>query len=107
MSWWTAFALTQAIEIPLYLLGMRGSALTLGWRLAAAFGASALTHPVVWFVLPELGLSVWPYFVLAETFAVVTEWIYLRAFEIPRPAVLSLTTNATSATVGLLLHWLT
>jgi hypothetical protein len=106
VSWWTAFALTQAIEVPLYLLGMRGSALSPGWRLAAAFGASALTHPVVWFVIPELGLPFWAYFALAESFAVLAEWAYLRAFEIGRPGWLSLSANATSATVGLLLHTL-
>ena len=104
MSWWTAFVLTQAIEIPIYLLGMRRSAIHPAWRLAAAFGASALTHPVVWFVFPELSLPYPAYFALAESFAVLAEWAYLRSFEIPRSGLLALVANATSATIGLVLH---
>lgn len=107
MSWWTAFAITQAVELPVYLWGTRGSDLRLGERIAVGFGASALTHPVVWFVLRGLEAP-WgfvAYFVLAESFAVGAEALYLRAFGVRRAGWLSLAANGASASVGLL-WWL-
>ena len=109
MTWLGAFLLTQAIELPIYVRGTRHADLSVPWRLAIGFGASAVTHPVVWFVLrehlsPFVGFPV--IFGLAETFAVVTEALYLRAFGVPRPWGLSLLANATSASIGLLVGWL-
>lgn len=104
MTWWTAFLLTQAIEMPVYALAMRGTPLSWAWRASVAFGASALTHPVVWFVLPGLfepSLGWWGYVLVAETFAVVAEALYLRAFAIPRPWAWALAANGLSATIGL------
>jgi hypothetical protein len=52
MAWLIAFAFTQAVEVPIYL---RAGA---GWR--AAFLASTLTHPFVWFgfsTVRKLGLG--------------------------------------------------
>ncbi|MCB9688719.1 MAG: hypothetical protein H6738_18815 [Alphaproteobacteria bacterium] len=106
MTWVTAFLLTQAIEMPIYLFGSRGSDLPVPWRVAVAFGASALTHPIVWFVLRDLleaRLGFWAYFAIAETFAVVVEALYLRWFELRRPLLWSLLANGTSASVGLLI----
>lgn len=109
MSWWAAFALTQAIEVPIYVLGTRNAALPLPWRIAVGFGASALTHPVVWFVLRalEAPLGFAAYFAVAETFAVLAEALYLRAFALPRPLWLAAIANGTSAGAGLLWWWLT
>lgn len=109
MSWWVGFALTQAIEMPIYLLGMRRSAFPLAWRVGIAFGASALTHPIVWFVLPELLEARWGYWTfvaIAEVFAVVAEALYLRALKIEGAWGLSLVANAASALTGLVLHQL-
>lgn len=107
MSWWVAFALTQAIEMPVYWLGTRKDALEPGWRLVAMFGPSALTHPMVWFGLRGLepALGFWGYFAVAETFAVVAEALYLRAFGVASPWRLALLANATSAGIGLLIHF--
>lgn len=109
MTWGVAFALTQAIEVPIYWLGTRRAPLAPAWRLAVGFGASALTHPIVFFVLrawlePRLGY--WAYLVLAEAFAVIVEGLYLRAFDVPRPWLLALVANGTSVTTGLGLWWL-
>lgn len=107
MSWWTAFALTQAIEMPIYGVGSRGSGLTVAWRIAIAFGASAITHPVVWFVLPgplTPMLGYWGYFAVAEGFAFVAEALYLRAFDLERPWLWAFAANATSASTGLVIH---
>ena len=98
-----AFLLTESIEIPIYLYGTRADG-PLRWRIAAAFGASAVTHPAVWFVFPALSLPYWAYFAAAETFAVAVEWLYLRAFGVNNALLLSLIANATSAGVGLALY---
>lgn len=106
MSWWQAFLLTELIEVPIYLLGMRGSDLSPATRAAVAFGASAFTHPIVWFVLlPGLGpvLGGWGAFGVAEAFALLAEWGYLAAFGVPRPLRWSLAANGTSLSIGLVL----
>jgi hypothetical protein len=108
MSWLSAFAVTQLIEVPIYLLCMQRQAFDARWptRLLIAFGASAFTHPIVWFVLPRLGLSYWSYVALAETFAVLAEAFYLGRFGIRRPALWALLANATSAGLGLTSRYL-
>lgn len=94
--WLMGFAFTQAIEVPLYLH------LTGSWRVS--FGASAITHPVVWFVFPLLPLPYWVMLACAETFAVVVEGEWLKWHGVDRSYFLSLLINATSFTVGLLLR---
>ena len=99
MTWLEAFALTQVLEVPVFLLGMRAAPLSGPMRVAVALGASALTHPIVWFVLPPLlapRLGWWGYFAVAESFAVLAEWRYLDAFDVDRPLRLSLAANGTS-----------
>lgn len=94
--WLVAFSFTQAVEVPLYL---RASG---SWRVS--FGASALTHPLVWFAFPLLP---WPYWTMvgcAEAFAVVVEAVWLRWNEVRRPLGTSLVANAASFTVGLFLR---
>lgn len=99
VAWLKAFVFTQAIEMPIYRFGLRVS-----W--ARAFGASALTHPIVWlFVLwwaPE-GWS-WPVrVVLAEAFAVVVEAAYLaRVAPWRRAAGGALIANGASFLLGTL-----
>jgi hypothetical protein len=114
LAWLIAFAFTQAVEMPIYVRGARAT-----W--AEAFGASALTHPMVWFVIPgwvdaaylawlaphpSLQLAAsgrwWLMLVVAETFAVLAEAGYLAYLRRPRPLVWSLVANASSATLGLL-----
>ncbi|MEZ4319985.1 MAG: hypothetical protein R3F61_20910 [Myxococcota bacterium] len=103
MTWAVAFALTQGLEMPIYWLGTR-AVLPPAWRLAVGFGASAATHPIVWFVLPGLlqpTLGYWGFVAIAETFAFVAEALYLRAFRVPNPWIWSLLANATSFGVGM------
>jgi hypothetical protein len=108
-AWLSAFLFTQAVEIPIYARAMRPWPRALGLKLAIAFGASAVTHPVVWFVIPTLrAWSPYPYeemVVRAETFAVVIEGLYLYAvgaFTLRRAMLWSLLANASSASLGLL-----
>ena len=114
MIWATAFAITQAIELPFYL-----TAAPRDWswkkRLAVGFGASAITHPFVWFFFPDatrwlievggLDLSYRvPYWILAETFAVTVEALWLRRWGLRDPLLWALLANGCSAGCGFLIH---
>jgi len=96
-AWLSAFLFTQVVEIPIY----RGLA-KVGWL--PAFGASALTHPIVWFVIPRLWPgSYWGMVAVAEAFAVAAEALYLGLlFQAKRPLLWALVANAASAGLGFL-----
>jgi hypothetical protein len=69
--------------------------------------ASTLTHPVVWFVFPQLyerGLGYWEMVAVAETFAVGVEALWLVARGVRRALAWSLLANAASVAVGLLVR---
>lgn len=140
-AWFWAFVFTQAVEVPIYVavLGLRRR-VPRGRLLALAFGASALTHPILWFALiPAWDLlasrpapTTWlaalvaltgppsaerlalggyvAMSAVAETFAVVTEAVYLallaprlgHPMTLPRALALSLLANAASVALGLL-----
>lgn len=94
--WLLAFAVTQAIEIPIYLWATPGRP----WarRLWIAAMASVMTHPIVW----AMGWVIRPYLLyvlVAETFAVVVETLWLRYHGVPQPFWWALTANATSVAV--------
>ena len=136
-----AFALTQLVEVPIYARALWASERApslplplpspspsplpspsparrpLAARVVIAFGASALTHPIVWFVMPWLATSLLAalaraglplgvttrtlvYGALAEGFAVLVEAAYLRAFGLRRAFAWSLTANVASVIVG-------
>lgn len=117
-AWLAAFVFTQCVEMPLYARAL-GRARRARWLLA--FGASAITHPVVWFVMPGAWEALylraidahpawviaspgWRYaslVALAETFAVLVEAVYLRLLGVKRAFVWSLGANAASVTLGL------
>ena len=93
-----AFLITHAIEIPIWWVASR----SLGGprRLAVVLGPSTLTHPVVWFAFPW---DAWPYLLtvlLAETFAVVAEALYVRWLGVEHPWRWSLAANAASLGIG-------
>jgi hypothetical protein len=101
-SWLAAFAVTQAVEIPIVVRAQPD----VPWprRLLVAAGGSTLTHPVVWFVIPRL-VTDWTAMVLvAETFAVLAEAAWFRAFGISQPLLWSLLANASSVAVGFALR---
>ena len=94
-AWLLAFAFTQVVEVPIYRRA-------LGGRTLVAFGASALTHPIVWFVFPELPLPGYVAMVVAaETFAWLVEAAWLRAFGLERALAWSAIANAASLGLGL------
>lgn len=101
-NWSGAFLLTQLIELPIYLAFARS--LPLPKRCVYAFGASTITHPLIWFCLPWTGVSYWTLVFIAEAFAVVVEALWGRGWRVQRAWTASLVANALSAGAGLLVR---
>jgi hypothetical protein len=114
VAWLSGFAFTQIVEVPIYAWCARDR----GWveRIAIAFGASALTHPIVWFTIRDLfygphsmldpsmaASDRWlAYAIVAESFAIGIEALYLRALSVRQPFVTALGANLMSVGLGLL-----
>ncbi len=110
--WLIAFAFTQLVECPVYWSTMDDQKWSATKKLIIAFGASAITHPFVWFGFPllwavtgEIG-GYWGMVVAAETFAVVVEGIYLWRLGVRRALLWALVANGASVTLGLISRWL-
>lgn len=112
-SWMTAFAFTQMVEMGVYLHAHERPR-PLAERLAIAFACSGITHPLVWFVIPELAdaagiAGYWSMVAVAETFAVLAEALVLACFGVPRAFLWALAANTCSFVLGLFgylrLHW--
>jgi len=103
-SWLLAFALTQVIEAPIYTVGIHRSTQR-RWTtaLAIALGASAITHPFVWFVFPNLIDAPIPRIAISEVFAWSVELAWLAAFRVPRPWLWSSLANGASFGTGVVL----
>jgi hypothetical protein len=98
-EWLIVFAITQVVELAVVgaILGRRG--------LILAFVGTAITHPIVWFVLPNIGLRYAAYVWTAELFAWLFEAaIYRRILPWPKALLLSFAANAASATAVALLR---
>ena len=94
-AWLVAFAFTQIVEVPIYRRA-------LGGRTLVAFGASAITHPIVWFVFPRLPIDGYvTVVVLAELFAWLVEAAWLGAFGLRRALAWSAAANGASLMLGL------
>jgi hypothetical protein len=99
-AWLAAFLFTQLVEVPIYARALSPRRWPV--RLGVAFGASALTHPLVWifvttFAREHYAASV----VIAESFAIVVEALWIKAFGVKRSLEWSLLANATSLGLGL------
>ena len=93
ISWPEAFALTLTLETAVLLVFFWHRAPR--WRIVlTALVANAVTHPVVWFVLPKLMTSYGAYIVVAETWAVLAEVPILVAMLRPRPWYVALSASA-------------
>lgn len=95
-AWARAIVLTELVEVPIYLRVGRVS-------FPLAFGASAITHPIVWFGFfsPRLALGYETRLVAAELFAVGVE-AALLATRLPPARALGVSTlaNLSSVVVG-------
>jgi hypothetical protein len=96
-AWLIAFLFTQMVEVPVYSRG-------LGVGLPCAFGASAVTHPILWFVIfPYLPLPYLWLVVVGETFAFLVEAAYFAFLFRRRRALLwSALANGASFATGML-----
>jgi len=110
-AWLWAFLFTQAVEVPIWASALRDHRRVApdkgpwpAWiNVAAGFGASAITHPVVWFVIPRYAPGGYVAMVVqAEAFAVVVEAIYMSALGLRSALAWSLLANGASAGLGLL-----
>jgi len=80
MPYPVALALTQLIEVPIYVVVLRRAGLLpTGRAVAVAVGVNLVTHPVVWAVLVHAGDAYPLRFVLAETSAMLVEAALLVA----------------------------
>jgi len=104
LSWLLAFGLTQAVELPIHARALRrANAQRASWFIwAAAFMASALTHPFVYLSYPSLaGQLGWaPALALVEGFAVLVEAAWLRRLGVRDALLWSLVANASSVAVA-------
>jgi hypothetical protein len=100
-AWLWAFIFTQMVEVPIYSVGLRVG-------LPAAFGASAITHPILWFLIfPYLHLPYLWLVVVSEGFALLVEAAYFAwVFRRRRALLWSAIANAASFGTGLFSRWL-
>lgn len=100
-AWLAAFLFTQMVEVPIYCAGLRVGVL-------AAFGASSLTHPLLWFVFfPVLHLPYQWKLVLGEVLVFLIEAAYFAlVFRRRRAFAWSAVANGASLGFGMLSRWL-
>ena len=114
VPWLIAFVTTQVVEVPIYMRALleRGGRVTgeapvfARWpaALAVAFAASAITHPIVWFVWPRVISGDYVLMVaVAEAFAILAEAAWLRAFGLRRALLWAGFANAASVVFGMIL----
>jgi hypothetical protein len=113
-AWLRAFIAPLVIETPIVVWLTRDVPMPAWRRFVIALVANLATHPIVWFVIPTLGLNGMVSLVIAETWAVVIEWIVyfvaLPTMTLGRALGVSAVANGVSFGIGLLLfqltHWL-
>lgn len=104
--WLIAFTLTQVVEMGVYM-NVPGPDRPAKARVAIAFGASAITHPIVWYVIAPLyhplHLDWWTIVAVAEAYAFLVEaiWLWLFDYRLRTAILASATANGLSFTIGL------
>lgn len=102
MAWLSAFAFTQLIETPLYAMALSRAGGRGRSRWLVAFGASCLSHPLIFIVLPRYWSgSYLNYVLVAEGVAVAIEASWLTAFGLPRSVWWAVAVNGASVALGL------
>jgi hypothetical protein len=104
-SWFMAFLLTQAVEVPIWQWSLRPRPLL--QRLIIGFGPTLLTHPLLWMLWP-LGFprNYWVAVAVGETGVVLAEAAYIRLWGVKAPLAWSLLANSASFLTGLLWRFL-
>ncbi len=99
--WLRDFAFTQIVEVPIYRRAF-------GCGYVEAFGASALTHPIVWWLnaLHVWHAPWWQRAVVSELFAWLAEAAYFRfGFGRRRALLWTLVANGASFGLALVAFW--
>jgi hypothetical protein len=110
--WWRTFLFTLAVEVPLFVLvarvgagGVRTSPIVLAC--AGAMG-TCVTHPLLWFVWPKVGLDYGSYIVSGELLVAIVEsftfFAVARPIGLSRAIAASFIANAASYGLGALLQ---
>ena len=104
-EWFTAFLLTLAVELPIAVVVLRPSRLGVPRLAGIVLLANLATHPVVWFVLPQLlDVGSPAYVAAAEAWAVSVEaiayWLVVPGIGVRRAASAAVVANAASWLVG-------
>ena len=102
-GWLLAFALTQLIEAPIYTWALRRAERPWLSAILIALGASAITHPFVWFAFPALIDHDVIRLVVSELFAYGVEFGWLALFRVPRAWLWAAAANGASFGFGLVL----
>lgn len=96
LAWLKAFVFTQIVEIPIYRYGLR-------CHYFRAFGASAITHPIVWLVAASWSAPWWMRAACGESFAFLVEAAYFAVtYGWKRGLVWSAIANGVSFGLGLI-----
>ena len=113
--WACAFALTLAVEVPIFVLLARHTAAkrkvpSCSRRRAAAAGAlgSCITHPLLWFVWPFVVTDYTAYIISGELLVTAVEsftfYLFARPISFKRAALVAVTANAASFGSGMLVY---
>jgi hypothetical protein len=102
-----AFALTLAVEVPLYTALLAAAGVPVRRALACGAGVNVATHPVLWFGLYFLGGGT-AALVAAEIAVTAVEWLLLIAWTGRRDrgliAAIAVLANTASLLAGLLIR---
>ncbi len=103
-SWLAAFVLTQVLEIPVWMWAGRKVFSSKGRNFLCAFGASAITHPVLWFAFPWGSGDYYLVLIVGETFVFVVEALWAKWWGLAHPWGISALANGFSLGIGLLVQ---
>ena len=106
-AWLLAFLITVAVEVPIVVALTRACQVSAARRTALAVFAQLVTHPLVWFVFPQIvGLTGRTSLLLSEGWAWLAETAFyaiaLPGLSLSRAVAASAIANAASIAVGLL-----
>ncbi len=108
LAWFRAFVVTLVVELLVLAPILYKRDPKLDRCVTTVTLGQVTTHPIVWFVLPVLGLPYLIYSGVAELWAVVVEATLYRlvypSLTVKRAGLLSLAANAASVVVGLILR---
>jgi hypothetical protein len=104
-GWFAAFILTVAVEAPIVALLLARNGVGPARAVAWAMFANLATHPVVWFILPQLlDIGTPGYTAVAESWAVLAEaglyWLAVADLGARRALLVAVSANAASWAAG-------